>query len=70
MKHTEKEVKMTDMPGSLGFTLLIHQAAKQSMVALFFFFAMLKFIILLLNFVFLITINEKKPNSKGKPNPH
>lgn len=57
MKHTERAAKMTDMPGSFGFTLLICQAAKQSMVELNNYF-LLEFTILLLHFVFLITIRN------------
>lgn len=61
MKHTERAVKMTDMPRSFGFTLLIHQTAKKIMVELTnFFFFLLEFTILLLHFAFQIIIQEKK----------
>lgn len=47
MKHTERGVKMTGLPGRFGFTLLISQISKQSTVLLyiskeqqFFFFSL------------------------------
>jgi len=73
VKHTEMGVKMTSLPGSFGFTLLISQASKQSTVLLYVckeqqIFFLLEFTTLLLHLIFLMTIEKILKKNKQQTN--